>query len=82
MEDKIMFQKDNRTLKNPKHFEKKYFFTLFTRNIAIEPASNKKIDTEITAFLARNSKGYITSKCRTNKNNELFTDSITYGWKH
>ena len=76
MEDKIMFEKDNRTLKNPKHFEKKIFLLYSPRNVTItmnyEPASNKKIDTEITAFLPRNSKGHITSKCRTNKNNELF----------
>ena len=26
MEDKIMFEKGNRTLKNPKHFEKKFFY--------------------------------------------------------
>ena len=76
MEDKIMFEKDNRTLKNPKHFEKNIFLLYSPRNVTItmnyEPASNKKIDTEITAFLPRNSKGYITSKCRTNKNNKLF----------
>ena len=77
-----MFEKDNRTLKNPKHFEKNIFLLYSPRNITIEPVSNKKIETEITAFLPRNSKGCITSKCRTNKNNELFTDNIAYGWKH
>ena len=72
MEDKIMFEKDNRKLKNPKHFglEKKSFYP--PRNITIEPASNKKIDAEIIAFLPGNSKAYITSEFRTNEINKLF----------
>ena len=73
MEDKIMFEKDSRKLKNPKHFgleKKKCFYP--PRNITIEPASNKKIDAEIIAFLPGNSKAYITSEFRTNEINKLF----------
>ena len=35
-----MFEKDNRTLQNPKQLEKNYFF-YSPSNITIEPASNK-----------------------------------------
>ena len=34
--------------------------------------TNKKIDTKVTAFLPNNSRGYITSKLKTDEINELF----------
>ena len=33
MENKIIFEKDSRTVKNPKHLQKKCFFALFTEEI-------------------------------------------------
>ena len=42
------------------------------RQFKIEPASCKKIDTEVTAFLPTNSKGFLTSKFRGDEIIELF----------
>ena len=42
------------------------------RKFTIEPPTRKKIDTEVTAFLPKNSRGYITSKFRTDEINEHF----------
>ena len=42
------------------------------RQFKIEPASCRKIDTKLTAFLPTNSKGFLTSKFRGDKINELF----------
>ena len=68
-----MFEKDSRTVKNnPKQLQKNVFLLYSPRKFTIEPASNKKIDTEVTAFLPRNSKGDITSKFRTNEINEIY----------
>ena len=71
MEDKIMFERQQ-DIKKSKALRKEYFLLHSLRNITIEPESNKKIDTKTTAFLPRNSKGYITSKFRTNEINEVF----------
>ena len=42
------------------------------RKISTEPATNEKIDTEIFVSLPRNSRGYVTSKFRTDEINKLF----------
>ena len=42
------------------------------RQFKIEPASCKKIDTEVTAFLPTNSKGFLTSKFGGDEIIELF----------
>ena len=42
------------------------------RKISIEPATNEKIDIEIFASLPRNSRGYVSSKFKTDEINELF----------
>ena len=49
-----LFEKDSRTVKNPKHLQ------------------NEKIDTEVTALLPNNCRGYITSKFKTDEINKLF----------
>ena len=72
-----MFEKDSRRVENPKHLQINVFMLYSRMTFTIEPASNKKIDTEVTAFLPRNSKGYITSKFRTIEINEVF-----YGHHH
>ena len=82
MGDKIMFEKINRTIKNPKHLQKNIFLLYSPRKFTIEPASNKKVDTEMTAFLLRNSKGYITSNSELTKLIKPFTGVIAYGWKY
>ena len=52
------------------------------RKLTIAPATSKKIDTEVTAFLPKNSRGYITSKFKTDEINELFYGELFYGWKY
>ena len=56
--------KRQQEIKKSKALRKKYF--LFHQEILLESARNKRTDTAITAFLPRNSEGYITSKFRTN----------------
>ena len=42
------------------------------RQLKIEPTSFRKINTEVTAFLPTNSKGFVTSKFRSDEIKELF----------
>ena len=59
------------------------FFLLYSpRKFTIEPATSEKIGTEVTAFLPKNSREYITSKLKTDEIIELFMETITYGWKY
>ena len=52
---------------------KKNVFKLYSpRKTSIEPATNENTDTEIFASLSRKSRGYVTSKFRTDEINELF----------
>ena len=78
MSDKIMFEKDSRRVENPKHLQINVFMLYSRMTFTIEPASNKKIDTEVTAFLPRNSKGYIQN-LELSKLMKFFTGIITYG---
>ena len=72
MDGKIIFEKDSRTVKSPKHLQKNVFLLYLPRKFTIELATSKKIDTEVTAFLLKNSRGYIESKFKTNEINEPF----------
>ena len=72
MDEKITFEKDNKRVKNPRHLQRNVFILFSPDQFKIELASCKKIDTEVTAFLPTNSKGYLTSKFRGDKTNELF----------
>ena len=84
MNDKILFQKDSRTVKNPKHLQKNVFLLYSPGKSTIEPATSKKTNTEVTAFLPKNSRGYVTSKSKTDVIIEMnfFMESIAYGWKY
>ena len=57
-----MFEKDSAPVKNPKHMQKKVFRLYSPRQLKTEPVSCKKIDTEVTAFLPANSKGFRTAR--------------------
>ena len=61
MERKIIFEKDNFSLKNPKHLQENVFIIYSPKVIKIEPATHMKIDTNMTVFLPQNSKGFFTS---------------------
>ena len=50
--------------------------------MTIAPATSEKTDTEVTAFLPKNSRGYITSKFKTDEINELFYGELFSGWKY
>ena len=72
MGEKIRFEKDNKGVKNPRHLQRNVFILFSPRQIKIELASCRKIDTEVTAFLPTNSKGFLTSKFRGDEINEFF----------
>ena len=60
MERKIIFEKDNFSVKNPKHLQENVFITYSPWAIKIGPATHMKIDMEVTVFLPQNSKGFLT----------------------
>ena len=72
MERKIIFAKENFSLKNPKHPQKNVFIIHSPRTIKIEPATHMKIDTGLTLFLPQNSKGFLISIFQRDKINEIF----------
>ena len=72
MDEKITFEKDNKGVKNLRHLQGNVFVLYSPRQFKIEPTSCKKIDTEVTALLPTNSKGFVSSKFRGNEINELF----------
>ena len=72
MDDKVLLTKDSQTVKNPKHLERNTFLLYSSRKFTIDPAVNEKINTEVTAFLPKNSRGFITSKFRTDGIDEPF----------
>ena len=67
-----MFKKDNVRIKNPKHIQRNVFVLYSPHKTKIELATCIKIDTEATGMLPRESKGFVTSKFRSDKINELF----------
>ena len=70
--NKIIFEKDTTSLRNPRHLQINVFMLYSPGHVKIEPASCRKIDTEVTVFLPANSKGFVTSKLRSDEINELF----------
>ena len=72
MADNIFLEKDSKTVNNPKHLQGNVFSLYSPRKFTIEPAANEKIDSEVTAFLQKNSRGFITSKFRIDEINEPF----------
>lgn len=74
MDGKIIFEKDRSLVKNSKHLQNNVFLLYSPRalNQHFEPGTYRKINTEVTAFLPENSKGFLTSIFRENKIDELF----------
>ena len=54
MNDKIMFEKDSKGRKNPKHLQRNIFILYSPRQVKIKPATCRKIHTEVTAFFPTN----------------------------
>ena len=72
MDKKVTFEKDKKRVKNPRHLERNVFILFSPRQFKIETATYKKIDTEVTAFLPTDSKGFLTSRFRGDEINVLF----------
>ena len=72
MDEKITFGKDDKEVKNPRHLQRNAFILFSPCQFKIEPASCRKIDTEVAASLPTNWKGFLRSKFRGDKINELF----------
>lgn len=66
MDEKITFEKDNSSVKNPGHLQKNVFILYSPRAVKIELATYRKIDTEVTVFIPQKSKGFLTSKLKSN----------------
>ena len=72
MEDaSILFKKNTPAAKNPRHLKRNAFIIHSPRHIKIEPASFRRIDTEIIVFLPKNSNGFITSEFNGDKLTEV-----------
>ena len=54
MDEKIIFEKDSVSVKNPLHLQRNVFVMYSLSAVKIEPATHRKIDTEVTAFLPQN----------------------------
>ena len=58
----IILKRSLANVKKSKHLKKKNVFILYSpRTVKIEPATSKRIDTEIIVSLPKNSKGFVTS---------------------
>ena len=68
---KLWFKKTARE-KKIQNICRENFLLYSPRKIKTEPASFTKIDTEVTAFLPTDLKGFIKSKFRSDKINEVF----------
>ena len=73
MEDKVIFEKDSASIKNPEHLKRNVLITFSPRTVKVEPATCRKIDSEVVAFLPQKSKGFFTSIFRGDEINELFS---------
>ena len=62
MVQSYLIKKNSSAIKNPKHMKRNVFIIYSPRHIKIEPASFKRIDTEIDVFLFENSRGLIIPK--------------------
>ena len=79
MDENITFEKDNKKVKNPRHLQRNVFILFSPRQFKNEPATCRKIDTEVTAFLPSNSKGFLISRFRGGEINERFHGNTVYG---
>ena len=70
----IILKRSLANVKKPKHLKKKkknVFILYSPRTVKIEPATSKRIDTEIIVSLPKNSKGFVTSIFRRDEINEF-----------
>ena len=56
------------------HLKKNIFIIYCPRAVKTQPATSKKVDTEIVVFLPQNAKGYVTSIFRGDEINEIYCE--------
>ena len=66
----IILKRSLANVKKPNHLKKKVF-VFSTRQGLARPATSKRIDTEITVSLPKNSRGFVTSIFRGDEINEF-----------
>ena len=70
----IILKRSQANVKKPKHLKKNVFILYSPRTVKIEPATSKRIDTEIIVSLPKNSKGFVTSIFRRDESSEFNSD--------
>ena len=69
-----LFKKDTAPTKNPKHIKRNVFIIYPPRHIKFEPATFRRIDTEIQVFLPDNSRRFISSRVNGDELKEVFDE--------
>ena len=72
MKNRAIFKRNNKNFKKPRHLKNLVFLLHTPRNIKICPMKYEREDTEVIVSLLKNSQGYVTSKFRTDKIEEIF----------
>ena len=70
----IILKRSQANAKKPKHLKKNVIILYSPRTVKIEPATSKRIDTEIIVSLPKNSKGFVTSIFRGDEISEFNSD--------
>ena len=60
----VIFERDNRRVKKPKHLQKNILIIYSPRTVTIETASCTKIDTNIILKLPKQAKAFVARKFR------------------
>ena len=60
----VIFERDNRRVKKPKHLQKNILIIYSPRTVTIETASCTKIDTNIVLKLPKQAKAFVARKFR------------------
>ena len=81
MDDKIVWKRQHNSKKSKTHT--KIVFQLYSpRKFTTEPATSKKIDTEVAVFLTKNSKGTLQQNLKLMKLMNFFMEGIVFGLKY
>ena len=70
----MILKRSQADVKKPKHLKKNIFIFYLPRTVKIEPATSKRIDTEVFVSLPKNSKGFVPSIFRGDKISEFNSD--------
>ena len=72
MDEKIILKRDSTNLKKPYHLKNNVFLLYAPRNIKVKPTEFQRIDSGILGFIPENTRGFVTSKFRVDKINEIW----------